>query len=66
MPDAFGQLIARDGLTVPDVVRDLHAGDTPRRFTGWVVIEGGNEGRRVRELVRVDGYRDGAYVLHPT
>ena len=30
-----------------------------------VVIEGGNEGRRVRELVRVDGYRDGAYVLHP-
>ena len=31
-----------------------------------VVIEGGNEGRRVRELVRVDGYRDGAYVLHPT
>ena len=30
-----------------------------------VVIHGGNEGRRVRELVRVDGYRDGAYALHP-
>ena len=30
-----------------------------------VVIQGGNEGRRVRELVRVDGYRDGAYALHP-
>ena len=30
-----------------------------------VVIQGGNEGRRVRELVRVGGYRDGAYALHP-
>ena len=30
-----------------------------------VVIQGGNEGRRVRELARVDGYDDGAYRLHP-
>ena len=30
-----------------------------------VVIQGGNLGRRVEELVRIDGYRDGAYVLHP-
>ena len=30
-----------------------------------VVIEGGNEGRRVRELARVGGHRDGAYVLDP-
>ncbi len=30
-----------------------------------VVIQGGNLGRRVEELVRVDGYRDGSYVLHP-
>ena len=31
-----------------------------------VVIQGGNEGRRVVELVRVGGHRDGAYTLHPT
>ena len=30
-----------------------------------VVIQGGNLGRRVEELVRVSGYRDGAYVLEP-
>ena len=30
-----------------------------------VVIQGGNRGRRVEELVRVSGHRDGAYVLDP-
>ena len=32
---------------------------------GVVVIQGGNRGRRVEELVRVSGHRDGAYVLDP-
>ncbi|MDT7858206.1 P-type conjugative transfer ATPase TrbB [Rubrivirga sp. S365] len=31
-----------------------------------VVIQGGNEGRRVRELVRVGGHDGERYVLHPT
>lgn len=54
MPDAFGQLIVRDGLSVPDVVRDLHVGDAPRRFTGWVVIEGGNALARL--VARLAGF----------